>query len=392
MSGNPVTGGLGKLSRGVGMVGVSATGRVRGVLVAVWLATLAPSAIAQFTPDVPPPPKGLFQAQPERPPAVQKLDSVPSTQLPPPNPLHPSPPAVTTSPVDTLAGPVFSDPPLPGSTEDLYLKELDARRAFTQYTWRGTRISFLPHSLLWEPALAVKRDPKMQFTYSNLDNYRGSNTVDTWIGGTQGLWRFEPEGADFAFQFDIFGLVMTRLSPDDLMAADYRFGVPLTWKWGWWQGKVAYEHTSAHLGDELIRATGRPVESWAKDELVIGLGRFLYDDLRVYGNFGYAMSMGLPNLQTTTRTRTRFDLGAEWYNHGATGWTGSPFAAFNVEWRGDQGFVPNWTFQAGWLWRNPFMREGMVRIFAEHYRGQSPYGHFFRDREQYSSVGFGFDY
>jgi Protein of unknown function (DUF1207) len=374
------------------MSGVSATGRVWGGVVAALMAIGAAPAFAQFTPTVPAPPPNLFQTQAERPPVVQKLDSANSTQLPPPKQLTPAPGPVVSSPVETLTGPVFSDPPLPGSTEDRYLQELDARRAFTQFTWRGTRITALPNSLLWEPALAVKRDPKMQLTYSDLGNYRGSNTVDTWIGGTQGLFRFEPEGADFAAQWDIFGLVISRLSPDDLIATDYRFGFPLTWRWGWWQGKVAYEHTSAHLGDELIRASGRPVLSWAKDELVIGVGRFIYDDLRVYGHFGYAFTMGLPYLENSTRTRSRFDVGAEWFNRCPTGWAGSPFAAVNLEWRGDQGFVPNWTFQAGWLWRNPFMREGMIRVFAEHYRGQSPYGHFFRERERYSSVGFGFDY
>jgi hypothetical protein len=365
---------------------------VWGGVVAALVAIGSAPAFAQFTPAVPAPPPNLFQTQAERPPAVQKLDSANSTQLPPPKQLTPAPGTVVNSPVETLTGPVFSDPPLPGSTEDRYLQELDARRAFTQFTWRGTRITALPNSLLWEPALAVKRDPKMQLTYSDLGNYNGSNTVDTWIGGTQGLFRFEPEGADFAAQWDIFGLVISRLSPDDLIAADYRFGFPLSWRWGWWQGKVSYEHTSAHLGDELIRASGRPVLSWAKDELVIGVGRFIYDDLRVYGHFGYAFTMGLPYLENSTRTRSRFDVGAEWFNRCPTGWAGSPFAAVNLEWRGDQGFVPNWTFQAGWLWRNPFMREGMIRVFAEHYRGQSPYGHFFRERERYSSVGFGFDY
>lgn len=368
----------------------SATNRVRGVLAAVLVGVSAAVAPAQFTPDVPPPPKSLFQVQAGEPPPVRTLND--STPLPPPVGLTPGVAAPAASPVDTLNGPVISDQPLPGSVEDEYQQELQARRDFTRYTWRGARITFLPNSLLWEPPLAVKKDPKMQFLATSLANYRSKYTVDTWVGGTQGLWRFEPEGADFAAQLDIFGLVQTRLSPDDLMAADYRFGVPVSWRWGWWQGKIGYEHTSAHLGDEIIAARGLFPRSFAKDEVVLGLGRIIGDNLRVYGHIGYAFSFQVPDVESTTRNRMRYDVGAEWFLREPTGWHGSPFAAANLEWRGDQGYTPNWTLQAGWLWRNPLRREGMVRVFGEYYTGRSPYGQFLQTREQFYSVGFGFDY
>jgi hypothetical protein len=209
---------------------------------------------------------------------------------------------------------------------------------------------------------------------------------------TIGLLRLEPEGADFAAQLDIFGTVLTRLSPDDLIAADYRFGFPVTFRWGWWQGKVAYEHTSAHLGDEFIRQFGGGIPSFAKDEVVIGLGRFLYDNLRVYGHAAYAFTFQVPGVADTSRNKTRFDIGFEWFLRCPTGWAGTPFAAANVEWRGDQNNDPNYTAQVGWLWRNPTMRLGTLRVFAEYYNGRSPYGQFLQTRETFSSVGFGFDY
>ena len=71
---------------------------------------------------------------------------------------------------------------------------------------------------------------------------------------------------------------------------------------------------------------------------------------------------------------------------------GTPFAAANVEYRGDQNFHPNYTIQAGWLWRNPTQRLGNVRVFVERYDGRSPFGQNIALREQFTSVGFGFDY
>lgn len=297
------------------------------------------------------------------------------------------------TPIDTLtnSAPQIS-PPLPGTVADVYGRELAAREELTTATAEGNTYRFLPNTLLWEPPLAVKRDPRMQLLASNLENYRNSYTIDTSIGGTVGLFRYDFLGRDASVQVDIFGLVITRLSPDDLMAADYRFGLPITWQRGWWSGKIGYEHTSAHIGDEQQQARGLVTRSFAKDELVIGLSRILYEQLRVYGHVAYAFGFQVPDVETTTRNRSRADIGFEWYDRKPTGFWGTPFVAGNAEWRGDQDGKTNVTLQAGWLWKNPYQRFGSARIFVEHYRGQSPYGQFNRDRETFTSVGFGFDY
>lgn len=376
------------------MAGVFATGRVRAVLSVAAGVLLAGFATAQPGAVAPSPPNPFTRAQAQDPPPVVPRTSPPNP-LPTPNVLLPgTPPGTGNSPTVTLAQPVLGEalPPLPGSTEDQYQRELEARRGFQTGTWWGATITAFPNSLLWEPPLAVKKDPRMQFLSTDQSNYRSNYTIDTSIGMTMGLYRVDFEAADFSTQLDIFGLVLTRLSPDDLMLADYRFGFPVTFRWGWWQAKVGYEHTSAHLGDELIRASGRVTQSFAKDEFVLGFGRFLYDNLRVYGQFGYAFGFQVPGLEGTNEQKARYDIGAEWYLRNPTGWNGSPFAAINVEWRGDQGYTPNYTFQAGWLWRNPTQRLAMFRVFVEHYRGNSPYGQTITTREQFTSFGFGFDY
>ncbi len=368
------------------MAGLFAAGRVRAVLSLAVGVLLGGAAVAQPGAYAPPPPNPFTRAQAQDPPPV----ALRSTLLPAPV----GTPPLAPSPVNTLVQPAFGEPlpPLPGSVEDQYQKELFARQQFQSGNWRGTTFTAFPNSLLWEPPLAVKKDPRMQLLSSNLANYKGNSSLDTSIGMTMGLMRADYEGADFSAQVDIFGLVLTRLSPDDLLLADYRFGLPVTFRWNWWQAKVAYEHTSAHLGDELIRQTGRVTQSFAKDELVLGVGRFLFDNLRVYGHVGYAFTFQVPGLEGTTREKTRYDVGAEWFLRQPTGWQGTPFAAANVEYRGDQNFHPNYTIQAGWLWRNPTQRLGNVRVFVERYDGRSPFGQNIALREQFTSVGFGFDY
>jgi len=389
---------------------------VRGWLVGLLVAGAWASAAAQ--PALPPTPKlpdlPKLPATPKLPPYDQfppppapkvrpGVPAVDSRLLPTPTPT-PTPAGVPVS--EGLFGPVpgpepllevpgkpFGRPaPLPGSVEDEYTRELIAREEFRTYTWRGTGITAFPNNLLWDPGLAVQKDPRMKATYSNQPNFRGSNSLDTSIGGTQGLYRFDFIGQDLQVQTDIFGVVHTRLSPEDVTFADYRFGLPFTAKLGWWQAKFAYEHTSSHLGDRLLRAIPQPVPSYARDEIVIGFGRILYDQLRVYGHYAYAFQLIVPGVEASRETRSRVDIGFEWYDRRATGFWGTPYVAGNVEWMGSQGNRPNYDIQAGWMFRNPSVRLGQFRVFVEHYRGQSPFSINSNVRETFTAGGIAFDY
>lgn len=376
----------------------AAVGWLAGLLVA----GASGSAFAQPIPDPPKLPPIVHFPQPPTDPKVPPTPPRPgSPEVPPtPSPVPAGNPAgdPAAGPIPGPAPPIEIDGPpgrpvpLPGSVEDEYTQGLLAREGFRTYTWRDTAITAFPSSLLWDPGLAVQKDPRMKATYSNLPNYRGSRTVDTSIGGTQGLYRFDFIGRDLQVQTDIFGLVQTRLTPEDKVFADYRFGFPLTARWGWWQGKLAYEHTSSHLGDRLLRAIPQAIPSWAKDEVVVSAGRIIEDQLRVYATYAYALQLFVPGVEGTFRTRSRFDLGFEWYDRRPTGFWGTPYLAGNVEWQGSQGFQPNYTAQAGWMWRNPTTRLSQFRVFVEHYRGQSPYGINSTVREQYTAAGIAFDY
>ncbi len=371
---------------GEGMAAIS--GRIQLLAPCFFLAMCCAAAPAQFLPSVPEV-NNLRRIQAVDPPGVSgpggsQALSAPRSEA---APLAPSP-AMT-----TLTQPTTSERPLPGSTEDQYQRELNSRQAFQSVVWNGTLISAFPNTLIWEPPLAVLKDPRMRASVSNLVNYKGNWSLDTWIGGTQGLFRIEPLGGDTAFQIDIFGLVQTRLTPDDLIAADYRYGIPLSFRWGWWHGKIGYEHTSAHIGDEFLKKfPGTTIPSYSKDEIVLGFGRSITDNWRVYGHLGYALQMTIPGVENSASTQTRYDIGTEWYLREACGPSGTPFAACNFEWRGDQGYETNITLQAGWMWRNPYSRLGQFRVFVEHYKGRSMYGQFSLNTESYTSVGLAFDY
>jgi len=342
-------------------------------------------------------------------PGFAQMEPVPRPPAPMPVPMLPDLPKVPVAeslivPLNTPNTEILVGaglPPLPGSVADDYARELSDREKFRTITWRGDTFTLFPNTLLWAPAMAVHRDPRLQFLALSQSS-GGNNNLDTSIGTTMGLIRAGIAGADLDYQLDLFGVVHTRLGSTDLMAADYRFGIPITWRRGWWQGTIAYEHTSSHLGDKFILRTQKQILFYAKDEIVAGLGRIIEDQFRVYAHIAYAYSQQLPdprsvatnvfNLENTSQNRSRADIGFEWYNRCATGFGGTPFVAANLEVRGDQNYEPNFRAQAGWLFRNPSMRLGNARFFVEYYNGNLPYGQFYLQKETYLAAGFGFDY
>jgi len=251
------------------------------------------------------------------------------------------------------------------------------------------RLVFAPQGLLWEPPLAGKREPRLAGLRSGLIDDFSNDTVDTQIGGTFGVFRFRPTGSDLDLQVDIFGVVNSRFSDyDSLVASDYRAGVPLTFRRGPWQLKFAYEHTSTHLGDETIENRNAKRVEFIKDEMVLGLGYTFDDQLRVYGQIGYAFRQFI----TGDPRKYRYDLGFEWFHRVPTGAVGTPYVAGNLGFRGENGYSADYNLQVGWLWRYADQRASQFRVFGEYYHGRSFYGQLFRNAESFASFGMSIDY
>lgn len=252
------------------------------------------------------------------------------------------------------------------------------------------RWTLLPSTLLWEPPLANPLQPRLYVKPTTLDTENTHGTVDTGIGGTAALWRWNPTGLpNQGIQGDVFAVIFSRWSSGNISTGvDYRFGFPFTFAYGPWEGKLAYEHTSTHVGDDFIKRTGRLKQPHVRDEVVVGLARRFWDQARVYGQIGYAFQMDVPDGREDP---VRYNWGVEWSRRQATGFRGQPFAAFDMDLRGDQGYTPNMTAQVGWQWRAEDLRPSL-RVALELYHGRSPFGQFFRDREKWVGIGAYFDY
>jgi hypothetical protein len=249
----------------------------------------------------------------------------------------------------------------------------------------------LPKNLLWEPPVANKLSPQMVFLRNGERNSTTIRTIDTAIGGTVPLVGYmDGNCSGDGIQLDFFGVVLSRFSDDaDFVAADYRFGLPITFQDGPWTGKIGYEHTSTHLGDDFIRLTndaGHPQFKvlHVRDEVVLGLAYNFTDHWKMYGQFGYSPHL---SVMTGHNKPARFDWGVEYRGLQPTGCRGEPFAALDIDSRGDEGYNLNVTGQVGWHWVGRERRNDW-RVFLEGYDGHSPYGQFFLNREKYVGAGF----
>ena len=245
----------------------------------------------------------------------------------------------------------------------------------------------LPATLLWKPPQANLREPQF---YGIFHDIKGKSYIDTAIGAQFGLGRIAPAGRsdptkqleNEGIQLDVFGAVFTRFDPKRfLTAADYRAGIPLTYKKGPWSTKLSYEHTSTHIGDEYSQAYHVRQKPLVLDEVVFGLSRYFGDHVRLYGQAGYAFNTAK---ETNANNRTRFDWGINYMNYYDTGPTGRPFAAYDMDIRSYQQFTPNNSFQVGWQWVN---HGRSVRLALQLYSGKSMFGQFYTHTENWAGFG-----
>ncbi|MCI0684873.1 MAG: DUF1207 domain-containing protein [Gemmataceae bacterium] len=316
---------------------------------------------------------------------------------------------ITTDPV--AAGPVASDPVVPdpvvsdpavsgpvvpdksaAPAREMAAADVEAHLASLgpQFTFGERRWTFLPSTLLWQPPLANPHEPRFYVKRTNLKTSEFNDVVDFSIGGTLAMFRVGPADRPHdGVQLDLFATTLSRfINYDAMTAIDYRAGLPLTFARGRWSAKLSYEHTSTHLGDEFLLSTGTRFRSATRDELAAGLAYRVLEPVRVYGTLVYAMSLGS---FVDDPDPMRYTMGAEWSRPVATGVCGQPFAALDVEFRGNEDFTPNLTAQLGWQWLAWHGRPGL-RAMIEYYDGRSPYGQLGDRHESWVGFGLAFDY
>ena len=246
----------------------------------------------------------------------------------------------------------------------------------------------LPDGLIYRSYLAGMEEPRFGSAWVH-DRDLGW-IWDISLGGRVGVLRYG--GADRilpdGWQADIEGAALLRLDPEeslDMTAVDFRFGVPLTYGRGPHRTKLAYYHVSSHLGDEFIEKNpGVPRRNFVRDTLVWGQSYYCTDDLRFYGEVGYAFHVDGGSQPW------EFQVGIEYSPLRSTNLRPVPFIAINSHLRQEFNFGGDFSVQTGWLWRGPTGH--MFRAGMQYYAGPSDQYSFFDRYEDKVGLGIWYDY
>ena len=186
------------------------------------------------------------------------------------------------------------------------------------------RLQLFPRGIIYRAYLASVKEARFRSVWNHEKG--GDWFWDITLGGRLGVFRYgseegeRPEG----FQVDLEGAGIPRLSlteDAELEAADYRFGIPVTWGTARHQVKLAYYHVSSHLGDEFMQKhpTFKRL-NYSRDVLVYGHSLYPTPWTRLYAEIGYAFVVG-------EAEPLEAQFGWEYSPPDNTGFRGAPFAA-----------------------------------------------------------------
>jgi len=246
----------------------------------------------------------------------------------------------------------------------------------------------LPNGLIYRAYLGDQKASRMATVFSYQEDFGW--LWDITLGGQVGLFRYgstdevRPEG----FQIDIEGSAQPRLDMEneqDMIAADFRAGLPITYGIGRWQTKFAFYHLSSHLGDEFaIKNPGFRRINYSRDALVLGQSYYVTDALRVYGEAGWAYYSDVSD-------PWEFQFGVDYSPVVFNGLRGSPYFSLNGQLRQEVNFSGNVVAQAGWQWRGAG-RGQLLRIGAQYYNGKSSQFQLYDQNENRVGMGIWYDF
>ncbi len=247
---------------------------------------------------------------------------------------------------------------------------------------------WLPDELTFPAYLASGRESRLGAVWSY---EKGHGWLwDIALGGHVGIFRYGDDDPDlpFGWQLDIEGAAFPRLDLDSqrqMMATDFRFGVPLSVRKGALETKLAYYHLSSHLGDDyLMENPGSIPVNYTHDVAVLAIGLRIVEDLRLYAEAGYAF------YRKGGADPWEFQFGVDWSRVRAESSFGSPFFAVNGRIRQEVDFGGSVSAQLGWQRRG----EGgnLLRLGFNYFNGKSDACQFFTEHEEHFGLGLWYDF
>ncbi len=247
---------------------------------------------------------------------------------------------------------------------------------------------FLPRHALFAPLLADPRWPQFSAVYESWGGRDGLRDVAAVsFGDSLPLFQQNAWGSrwEIGIKPAVYAILDVDSDPKSLVNADYRVGIPLSWRNGDWSAFVEAYHQSSHLGDQYV--LDHPVQRIEVSYEAFNLmgSRFLWDrTIRLYAGGQYLVDREPSALKAFT-----VQGGAEWRSP-VTFIAGTirPFAAVDVQ----ATQTTNWQSQIST--RAGVELQGKsdsytLQVSVDWYRGRNLNGQFYFTSETEDILGLG---
>jgi len=212
---------------------------------------------------------------------------------------------------------------------------------------------------------------------ASLFRFAGNGQFD--FGLSQPFTVYSAEGKGTNWQIGLRPGIITRFQTRDtqllLKAADFRLGIPIAFRRGNWSARVELYHVSSHRGADFDAANPATRSSYSREVL---------QTLVAYGRPGRWRIYAGPSVTLRTRPsalgRMSFQAGSEWFPKSLAFSHARLYLADDFETRQEVGWQMNYSIQPGTLFTTS-KGEPIARLAGWFYRGQAPFGQFYRQRE-----------
>ena len=219
---------------------------------------------------------------------------------------------------------------------------------------------------------------------ASLFRFAGDGQFD--FGLTQPFTIYTAEGKGTNWQIGLRPGIVTRFQTRDtqllLKAADFRLGIPVTIRRGNWSARAELYHLSSHRGADFDAANPATRSSYSREVLQTLLAYNRPGRWRIYAG---------PSVTLRTRPsalgRMSFQAGSEWFPKSLAFSHARFYLADDFETRQEVGWQMNYSVQPGTLFTTS-KGDPVARLAGWFYRGQAPFGQFFRERETVGGVQF----
>ncbi len=257
------------------------------------------------------------------------------------------------------------------------------------------KLTLLPEQDPFTPLLADPRQPTTSVNFLALSNqpflqFNGNFGADIGVA----RWESPTNGINESIQVGVMGASFSRFSiirsSTYLEDADYVIGVPVTFRYNSFSGRVFFYHESSHTGYNYTTLMHiSKISDFGNEILQVIPSWDITPNIRIYGGAEYRV-FGL-YYYPTMEDSTTFLGGIEAYSPEIRSLSARGYLAFNLESRGINGYTPDEDLQLGLLFHRPSSYL-QIRPAIDFYNGYSYMGDLLFEKEHYVSLGVYFDF